>query len=407
MYNKIFEQALNLTSPWYIKNIEFSAENKKLDIHIDFEKGSCFPYEGKGAYKAYDTVQKTWRHLNFFEHECYLHSRIPIVKPEDGQRRQIKAPWEGVNSGFTMLFEALVMELCSHMSIQAVANIVNVDDEKLWRVLHKYIDRAREDVDLSKLTRVGLDETSKSKGHKYVTCFVDMDEKKTVYVAEGKDNKTVVEFVDDLKKHQGSPESITDVSSDMSPAFIKGLTENLPNASITFDRFHLMQFITKAVDQVRKEEVKENPLLKKTKYLWLKNLCNLTERENQKLNELRRPKYKLKTLRATQIKEAFQDLYLAETKSEFTQGLKRWYSWARRSRLEPIKKAALSIKKHWDGVVQWFDTRLSNGFLEGMNSRIQNAKRRAFGYRTFKSYSTIIYMLTAKLDFSKINPCLK
>jgi transposase len=112
-------------------------------------------------------------------------------------------------------------------------------------------------------------------------------------------------------------------------------------------------------------------------------------------------------LRATQIKEAFQDLYLAETKSEFTQGLKRWYSWARRSRLEPIKAAALSIKKHWDGVIRWFDTRLSNGFLEGMNSRIQTAKRRVFGYRTFKSYSTIIYMLTAKLDFSKLNPYLK
>ena len=98
-------------------------------------------------------------------------------------------------------------------------------------------------MDLSILTRVGLDETSKSKGHNYVTCFVDMDQKKTVYVAEGKDNKTVIEFVDDLKNHQGSPENITDVSSDMSPAFIKGIHENLPNASITFDRFHLMQFI--------------------------------------------------------------------------------------------------------------------------------------------------------------------
>ena len=407
MNNLIFEKALNLSSPWYIKNIEFSAENKKLDIHIDFKKGSSFSYDGQGTYKAYDTVQKTWRHLNFFEHECYLHSRVPIIRPEGGKRRQIKAPWEGVNSGFTMLFEALLIELCAHMSIQSVADMVNVDDEKLWRILHKYVDQAREEVDLSILTRVGLDETSKSKGHNYVTCFVDMDQKKTVYVAEGKDNKTVIEFVDDLKNHQGSPENITDVSSDMSPAFIKGIHENLPNASITFDRFHLMQFITKAVDQVRKEEVKENPLLKKTKYLWLKNLSNLTPKECQKITELRKHKYKLKTLRATQIKEAFQDLYSAETKHEFTQGLKRWYSWARRSRLEPMKEAALSIKKHWNGVIQWFDTRLSNGFLEGMNSKIQTAKRRAFGYRTFKSYATIIYMLTAKLDFSKINPCLK
>ena len=82
MNNLIFEQALNLSSPWYIKNIEFSVENKKLDIHIDFKKGSSFSYDGQGTYKAYDTVQKTWRHLNFFEHECYLHSRVPIIRPE-------------------------------------------------------------------------------------------------------------------------------------------------------------------------------------------------------------------------------------------------------------------------------------------------------------------------------------
>ena len=108
-----------------------------------------------------------------------------------------------------------------------------------------------------------------------------------------------------------------------------------------------------------------------------------------------------------QIKEAFQGLYLASTKEEFESGLKAWYSWARRSRLEPMKKAAESIKKHWSGVVKWFDTRLSNGFLEGMNTRIQAAKRKAFGYRSFTSYATIIYLLTAKLDFTKINPCLK
>jgi transposase len=407
MQTQIFEQALDLQAPWYIQNIEFSSERKQLDIYIDFKKGSSFLYEEKGAFKAFDTVKKSWRHLNFFEHECYLHARVPIVKPQDGQKRRIKTPWEGVNSGFTLLFEALIMELCTHMPVQTTADMINVDDEKIWRILHKYVERAREDVDLSKTTRIGLDETSKAKGHKYVTCFVDMDAKKTVHVAEGKDNKTVVDFVKDLEKHHGKAENITDISSDMSPAFIKGVKENLPNAEITFDRFHLMQFITKAVDRVRKDEVKENPLLKNTKYLWLKNYVNLTCSEIQKITELKKQKYKLKTVRAMQMKEAFQDIYLALTKEEFQLGFKHWISWAKRSRLEPMKKAAKSIQKHWDGVMKWFDTRLSNGFLEGMNTKIQAAKRKAYGYRSFRSYSTIIYMLTAKLDFSKINPCIK
>ena len=307
MQTQIFEQALGLQAPWYIQNIEFSLERKQLDIYIDFKKGSSFLYEEKGPFKAFDTVKKSWRHLNFFEHECYLHARVPIVKPQDGQKRRIKTPWEGVNSGFTLLFEALIMELCTHMPVQTTADMINVDDEKIWRVLHKYVEQAREDVDLSKTTRIGLDETSKAKGHKYVTCFVDMDTKKTVYVAEGKDNKTVIDFVEDLKEHHGQAKNITDISSDMSPAFIKGVKKNLPNAEITFDRFHLMQFITKAVDKVRKNEVKENPLLKNTKYLWLKNLVNLTCSEIQKLTELKKQKYKLKTVRAMQMKEAFQD----------------------------------------------------------------------------------------------------
>ena len=126
--------------------------------------------------------------------------------------------------------------------------MINVDDEKIWLILHKYVERAREDVDLSKTTRIGLNETSKAKGHKYVTFFVEMDAKKTVYVAEGKYNKTVIDFVENLKEHHGEAKNITDISSGMSPAFIKGVKENLPNAEITFDRFHLMQFITKAVD---------------------------------------------------------------------------------------------------------------------------------------------------------------
>ena len=117
MQTQIFEQALGLQAPWYIQNIEFSSEHKQLDIYIDFKKGSSFLYEEKGPFKAFDTVKKSWRHLNFFEHECYLHARVPIVKPQDGQKRRIKTPWEGVNSGFTLLFEALIMELCKAAQI--------------------------------------------------------------------------------------------------------------------------------------------------------------------------------------------------------------------------------------------------------------------------------------------------
>lgn len=408
MHNQIFEQALGLESPWYIKGVEFSKENKRLDINIDFTRGSTFKYENQGQFKAYDTVQKSWRHLNFFEHECYLNCRVPRVKIDDGKVKRIKTPWEGVNSGFTLLFEALVLQMTSCMPVQNVADIINEDDEKIWRVLHKYVDRSREDIDMFEVTTIGVDETSKAKNHNYVTVFVDMDERKTLYVTEGKDNSTVIDFVKDLEEHNGNADNITGVSADMSPAFIKGITENLENAEITFDRFHVMKLVSGAVDKVRIEEAKTNPLLYKTKYIFLKNRENLSENQEELLTKtLELKKHNLKTVRALHLRENFQAIYQAPSKREFIRLLKEWYSWARHSRLEPMKKAALSIKAHWDGIVNWFDSRLNNGILEGMNSVIQAAKRKARGYRTTKNYKTIIYLLTAGLDFTKINPHAK
>lgn len=408
MNHEIFEQALGLTSPWYIKSIEFSKENKRLDINIDFVKGSTFAYEDQGSFKAYDTVPKSWRHLNFFEHECYLNGRVPKVKIASGKVRRIKTPWEGVNPGFTLLFEALTLQMSACMPVQNVADIINEDDEKIWRILHKYVDRAREDVDMSAVKTIGVDETSKAKHHNYVTVFVDMETRKTLYVTEGKDNKTVVDFVVDLENHKGEAKKITAVSSDMSKAFIKGINENLTEATITFDRFHVMGKVSDAVNQVRIEEVQTNPLLKKTKFIFLKNRENLTDNQEELLyGTLSLQKHNLKTVRALHLREAFQAVYQAVSKEDFIDRLESWYSWARRCRLEPMKKAAQSIKNHWDGIVSWYDSQLSNGILEGLNSIIQAAKRKARGFRTTKNYKTIIYLLTADLDFKKINPHAK
>jgi len=408
MHNQIFEQALGLESPWYIKSVEFSKEDKRLDINIDFTKGSTFEYEDQGSFKAYDTIKKSWRHLNFFEHECYINCRVPRVKLDDGKVKRIKAPWEGVNSGFTLLFEALIMQMASCMPVQNVADIINEDDEKIWRILHKYVERSREDIDMSEVSVIGVDETSQAKHHNYVTVFVDMNKRKTLYVTDGKDNTTVVDFVKDLELHNGDANNITAVSSDMSPAFIKGINENLPNATITFDRFHVMNLISKAVDEVRIEEAKTNPLLYRTKYIFLKNRVNLTDKQEEFLGgTLELKKHNLKTVRALHLRESFQAIYQATSKSDFTRLLNEWYNWARRCRLEPMKKAATSIKKHWYGIVSWFDSKLNNGILEGMNSVIQAAKRKARGYSTTKNYKTIIYLLTAGLDFTKINAHVK
>ena len=406
---QLFELALNIKEPWYIKDIQFSAENKRLDIHIDFRKGAIFHYESaeeniQGDFKVYDTVDKQWRHLNFFEHECYLHARVPRVDITEAVKRLIDPPWSGLGNGFTLLFEALVLQLASHMPVHTVSRIVKESDYKIWTMLERYVSMALANNDYSGLKSVGMDETSRRKGHDYITLFVDLLKKRTIFIAEGNDQKTVKAFVDDLKAHNGSAQAITDVSCDMWPAFIRGVEDNLPNAQITFDRFHIMKVINTAVDTVRKQEAcTQFALLKGTKYIFLKNEKNLTNAQRQKRQELSMSKLNLKSIKALHIRENFQEIYKAPTPELFESMLKRWYFWATHSRIQPMIEAARTIKAHWEGVVQWKRSQIDNGLLEGLNSLIQAAKAKARGFSTFRYFRIVAFLITGRLNFVQLN----
>lgn len=406
---QLFELALNIQDPWFIKDIQFSVEDKRLDIHIDFRKGAVFHYESsqeniKGDFKVYDTVPKQWRHLNFFEHECYLHARVPRLDITDALKRLLAPPWSGLNNGFTMLFEALVLQLASHMPVHTVSRIVSESDYKIWAMLERYVNKSLGGNDYGDLKAVGMDETSKSKGHDYITLFVDLLKKRTVFIAEGKDHETVKAFVDDLKVHKGNAEAITDVSCDMSPAFIKGVEDNLPNAKITFDRFHIMKIINSAVDIVRKQEAQtQHAVLQGTRYIFLKNDKNLTVAQRQKRLELSMPHMNLKSIKALHIRENFQEIYKAPTTELFESMLKRWYFWATHSRIQPMIEAARTIKAHWEGVLQWKKTHIDNGLLEGLNSLLQAAKAKARGFSTFRYFRIVAFLITGRLDFAQLN----
>lgn len=397
----LFQLALGLKLPWQVSSSTFFPEQKRLDIKIDFARGSTFPCPecDHADLKAYDTVEKSWRHLNFFQHEAYLTARVPRVDcPKCGVRLIDNLPWARMDSGFTLLFEAMIMTLVKSMAVKTLATFVGEHDTRLWRILHHYVDQGRANADHSSVKHVGVDETSSKRGHNYVSLFVDLDEARILFATEGKDATTVERFQQDLVAHNGAPEAISEICSDMSPAFIKGVKTFFPAAHLTFDKFHIMKIINEAVDEVRRQEQKERPELNRTRYIWLKNKENLKSAQLKTLEELQVKKLNLKTSRAYHIRLNFQDFFTqpVETAEAF---LKKWYFWATHSRLEPIKEAAYTIKRHWDGVLRWFHSRISNGMLEGFNSLVQSAKARARGYRTTKNLIAMIYMIGGKLNF--------
>ncbi len=277
----LFQQALGLEEPWEVVEVSFDVGQRRLDLRIDFPRGAVFCCPGCGAegLKARDTEVKTWRHLDFFRHQAYLTARVARVDcPEHGVH-QVKVPWARERSGFTLLFEALVMALVKEMPVAAVAALIGESDMRVWRVLHHYVDRAVDAQDLSRLERLGIDETSSRRGQDYVSVFAELDQRRAVFAVEGRDQAVVQAFSLFLETHGGRAEQVSEVCQDMSEAYLAGTLKHLRAAEITFDRYHIRSHLSKAIDEVRRAETQEHRgVLKNTRYLWLKRPANLTER---------------------------------------------------------------------------------------------------------------------------------
>jgi len=394
-----FQAALALPKPWVVDRTEFDAEARQLDIYLGFPRGSRFPCpEGDAAEcGVHDTDDKTWRHLDFFQHAAFLHARVPRIKCPVHGVRQIVVPWARPESGFTLLFEALTMMLVAEMPVKAVERIVGEHDTRLWRVLKHYVGQARAARDDSAVSKVGIDETSARRGHDYISNFVDLEVPRVLFATPGRDSSTVSAFAADLAAHGGDPSSITDICMDMSPAFYVGVSTHLPDAQITYDRYHLIQMLTKAVDDVRRAEAKTRPELRGTRYAWLKNPSNLTRRQQGTIEWLTTRHLALQTARAYSWRVSFDEFFdqPAERAEDY---LEHWYRGAIRSRLAPIVAFARTIRTNWHGVVRWHQTRISNGVLEAINSLIQAAKRRARGYRTKENLIAMTYLIAGKLE---------
>jgi transposase len=397
----LFQQALGLEEPWEVVDVQFDPARRRLDLRIDFPKGARFPCPECGAAgcKVHDTERHTWRHMNFWQHETYLSARVPrVICPEHGTR-QVQVPWARERSDFTLLFEAFVMALVKEMPVKAIGGLVSEHDTKIWRIVHHYVDLAVEAQDLAETEELGIDDTSFRRGQDYVTVFADLapSERRAVFVTEGRDQQTVEQFATFLTGHGGEAKQIVEVCQDMSQAYAAGVREHLPKARLTFDRYHVKQKLSEAVDTVRKVEAKQHKeLLKGTKYLWLKRADKLTVKQLDWLDDLLGQP--LDTARAYEHALRFDDFYELRDPATAEEYLRRWVTEAKDSELEPMVKFAEMLEAHWDGVLRWHRTRVSNGLLEGLNSLIQAAKRRARGYRSARNYKTMIYLVAGKLS---------
>lgn len=409
MSTQLFEAALGIRTPWSVQSVQFDEAAQRLTVLVDFERGTRFPVNGyAGEHPVHDTVTKTYRHLNFFQHECLLQVRAPRVRLPHGGVRQIEPDFAGRLNGFTLLFESLILMLAQQMPFAAVARIVGESDHRVMAVCQRYVEIAGGLADYSDVEALAVDETSRARGHDYITLAADADKRRVVFVTEGRDAATIGELAEHLDWHGCPPEQIRRVSIDMSAAFIKGVTEHLPQAQITFDKFHVVAHANTAVDKTRRAEQRAEPelgaQLKGMRWTLLKDVFKLRPEAGAALNALLTAPRLTMTARAWKYKERLR-LALEHRQVNVLRGLlQHWCTCVMRSKVDAMKEVAKMVRNHLEGIVAWAQTRQTNGFLEAINGLFQAAKRRARGYGRMSTIKTVIFLIAGKLDFNAINP---
>lgn len=417
---KAFERLLGLDECWEVAAAEYETEPVERFVLVVRETEKlwarlvCPSACSGGTVVCHDHLEaRAWRHLDAFGKRTELLCAVPRARC--GACRQVwrvPVPWEGEGKHFTRDFEAFALTLMREMPMKKAGGILGEHDTRLWRLLFAHVDKAYAALDLSELVHVGVDEMNCRKGHNYLSVFADLVNRRVVFATEGRDHTTFRRFAEELLKHNGHPQAITAVAMDMSKAHQKGAREELANAQIVFDPFHVSALVSDAVDQVRRREAAAGPearaALRKTLYLFRKNPENLTAQEQMRLEEL--DLKHLATGQAYLIRLELRDIYQHTVKAERARRrLENWVNWVRAKCerfgecLAPMRKVADTVEKHLAGIVaHWTNNWLSTGFLEGLNSVFSAVKRKARGFRSSVHMITMLYFVAGKLALPTI-----
>ena len=407
-FMSMFEQSLGIREPWHVDQALFNEQDRAVHLYVKFRKTALYacPICGDMS-RRYDNEdeERIWRHGDVLFYPCYVHCLRPRVKCDRHGVHVVTPPWARAQSGFTLLFEANAMFLLANMPASKVGESMRCGHTAITGILRHWVEKAVAEDDLSQVQTLCIDETSHRKGQRYVTVVVDAQEKRVIDVEPGRGAEAVEAFATKLEEKGGSCDAIRFVASDMSAAYLKGREDWFPQAESVIDRFHVKKLVLEGMEQVRRAELgigKYNRAMANQKKLLMIPSGRLTAPQAERVEAMSR-KYP-KTGRAYRMVEALDSIYRSLELQTAQRRMDELISWMRRSRLEPMKRAALTLKRHREQILGYFRNRLTNALAEGINSLIQAAKRKARGYPTFRGFACMIYLVTGKLKLSCGSP---
>ena len=391
---QLYSQILSIEKPWNVTDVKVSLPEDEVEVFVEHggSKLSC-PKCGKTC-PGYDKRTRRWRHLDTCQLKTLLVADVPRVQCAEHGVVNVSVPWAEPGSGFTAMFEALVIDWLQAASISAVADRMKLSWNAVDGIMQRAVKRGLSRREALSPTRISVDETAYRKGHDYITVVTDQVQGTVLHVADDRKTGSLAEFYALLSEEQKV--GIESVCMDMWPAYIKATREALSDADsrIAFDRFHVAQYLGKAVDQVRKQEHRQllgqgDDRMKGSKYQWLRNRRNMSRRQHLDFSVLRHSS--LKTARAWAIKEFASQLWDYRSRIWAAKGWKRLLGWMARSRLKPMQQTGKTLRNHLWGILNAVILGVDNSHAESMNSRIKTVKVRARGFRNKQRFRNAIY----------------
>jgi len=353
---------------------------------------------------GYDTLtERRWKHVPLWGIPVMLAYSPRRVNCAKCGARVEAIPWSQGKSPLSLPLSFVLATWAKIVAWQVVAQLFDLHWNTVRKAVKDVVDFGLENRELDDLLYIGIDEISRKKGHVYHTQVYDLVEKRLLWSGEDRTSDTLKAFFDELDVKRC--DQIQAVCCDMWAPYMEVIRERLPNALLVFDKFHIVRHLMDAVDQVRKDEARElkaqDPdLLKKTRYIWLKNPWNLSDNQRLRLSELE--KLNLKINRAYLLKEAFRQFWTYTYPAWAKKYLDQWFWWATHSRLKPLRDFAWLIRRHQDDILNYFKVRIDNGAVEALNNKAKAISHRAFGYRTSETFKLALYHGLGKLPMPQL-----
>lgn len=401
----LYQQILGLQEPWFVTRVQLDVQKTRVDVYVEHRKDATWtcPACGKSVSLYDHAEERSWRHLDSCQFQTFLHARVPRIACPDHGIRNANLPWGERGSRFTMMMERLIIDVLQQSyTVMAACRLLRISWDEAYGVMIRAVRRGLERRDPNYLPKyITVDEKSIRRGHDYVTLLCDLERAAVMEVGEGRDTAALSELYGRLSEKQRH--SIEAVAMDMSAAYVRATGDCLPDGEkkIVFDRFHIMRMANDALNRVRQQEyLKAGPenrrKLKGTKQMLLWARENLPERYQERLSELRESD--LETARAWAMKENLRRFWQLSDPKLAERHLRRWLTWAKRSRIKPMMHLAKSLGEKLKHILSYCRHPITSGVAEGINSKVQSVKRKAAGFRNRWNFMQAIMFYCGKLD---------